>query len=65
MGKALVLAFYITICCVAFIISKIVISVLIYKRWKKKHLVHEDGLSGMLENSMKTLSFTHLRAYLL
>ncbi|XP_068339439.1 receptor-like serine/threonine-protein kinase At1g78530 [Pyrus communis] len=46
MGKALVLAFYITICCVAFIISKIVISVLIYKRWKKKHLVHEDGFSG-------------------
>ncbi|KAF9666647.1 hypothetical protein SADUNF_Sadunf16G0250600 [Salix dunnii] len=48
MAKAQYIAFYITICCIAFIISKIVISVLLYKRWKRKHLIHEeaDGLSG-------------------
>ncbi|KAI5332866.1 hypothetical protein L3X38_022995 [Prunus dulcis] len=46
MGKTLVLAFYITICCIAFVISKIVISVLIYRRWKRKKLVFEDGVSG-------------------
>uniref|UniRef100_A0A6N2LRF1 Protein kinase domain-containing protein n=1 Tax=Salix viminalis TaxID=40686 RepID=A0A6N2LRF1_SALVM len=48
MAKAQYIAFYITVCCIAFIISKIVISVLLYKRWKRKHLIHEedDGLSG-------------------
>ncbi|BBH01604.1 Protein kinase superfamily protein [Prunus dulcis] len=29
-----------------FVISKIVISVLIYRRWKRKKLVFEDGVSG-------------------
>ncbi|KAB1216365.1 hypothetical protein CJ030_MR4G000598 [Morella rubra] len=46
MGNNMVLAFYITICCVAFVISKIIISVLLYKRWKRKHHVYEDGFSG-------------------
>lgn len=47
MGKSLILAFYITICCIAFVISKIIIAVLIYRRWKRKHLVFEHGFSGI------------------
>ncbi|KAG6637063.1 hypothetical protein I3843_11G150000 [Carya illinoinensis] len=46
MGNSMVLAFYITVCCVAFVISKIIISVLLYRRWKRKHMVSEDGYSG-------------------
>ncbi|KAJ7981918.1 Receptor-like kinase [Quillaja saponaria] len=46
MGNALLLAFYITICCIAFVISKIIISVLLYRRWKRKHMLYEDGISG-------------------
>ncbi|KAF3442308.1 hypothetical protein FNV43_RR16224 [Rhamnella rubrinervis] len=45
MGNPQVIAFYITISCIAFVISKIIISVLLYKRWKRKHLVHEDSYS--------------------
>ncbi|KAJ4842388.1 hypothetical protein Tsubulata_000932, partial [Turnera subulata] len=33
------LAFYVALCFIAFIISKIVIAILLYKRWKRKHLV--------------------------
>lgn len=47
MGKSLILAFYITICCIAFVISKIIIAVLIYRRSKRKHLVFEHGFSGI------------------
>ncbi|CAN6445530.1 unnamed protein product [Victoria cruziana] len=46
MGNARILAFYITICCVAFIISKIIISVLLYLRWCKKRQVFQDNISG-------------------
>ncbi|EXC11706.1 Receptor-like serine/threonine-protein kinase [Morus notabilis] len=46
MGNHQVVAFYIAISCIAFVISKIIISVLLYKRWKRKHLVYEDGFSG-------------------
>ncbi|XP_035543428.1 receptor-like serine/threonine-protein kinase At1g78530 isoform X2 [Juglans regia] len=46
MGNSMVLAFYITVGCVAFVISKIIISVLLYRRWKRKHMVYEDGYSG-------------------
>ncbi|XP_044474085.1 receptor-like serine/threonine-protein kinase At1g78530 isoform X2 [Mangifera indica] len=45
MGNVRVIAFYITICCIAFIISKIVVSVLLYRRWKRKNMVSADGLS--------------------
>jgi hypothetical protein len=47
MGNAVVIALYITICCVAFVISKIIISVLLYRRWKRRHMVYEDGFSGI------------------
>ncbi|PON98571.1 Serine/threonine protein kinase [Trema orientale] len=46
MGNPPIVAFYITISCVAFVISKIIISVLLYKRWKRKQMVYEDGFSG-------------------
>lgn len=46
MDKPLALAFYITICCVAFITSKIIIAVLLYRRWKRKDMVYEDGFAG-------------------
>ncbi|KAK4851235.1 hypothetical protein QYF36_013488 [Acer negundo] len=46
MGNAPVIAFYITISCIAFVISKIIISVLLYRRWKRKHLIYADGFSG-------------------
>ncbi|KAA3486652.1 receptor-like serine/threonine-protein kinase [Gossypium australe] len=40
------LAFYITIGSIAFIISKIILKVLLYKRWKRKNMIYEDGFSG-------------------
>ncbi|KAH1218253.1 Receptor-like serine/threonine-protein kinase [Glycine max] len=46
MKNSLVIAFSITICSIAFVISKIVISVLLYKRWRRKHLIHEEGYPG-------------------
>ncbi|KAF8408924.1 hypothetical protein HHK36_004994 [Tetracentron sinense] len=46
MGNVRVLAFYITICCIAFVISKIIIAVLLYRRWKRKHNVFHDSSSG-------------------
>ncbi|XP_037495063.1 receptor-like serine/threonine-protein kinase At1g78530 isoform X2 [Jatropha curcas] len=46
MGKAQGIALYITVCCILFIISKTIISVLLYQRWKRKHLISEDGFSG-------------------
>ncbi|XP_010531913.1 PREDICTED: receptor-like serine/threonine-protein kinase At1g78530 isoform X2 [Tarenaya hassleriana] len=36
---------YITISVVAFVVGKIAIAILIYKRWKRKHTVHADGFS--------------------
>ncbi|XP_011624512.1 receptor-like serine/threonine-protein kinase At1g78530 isoform X2 [Amborella trichopoda] len=46
MANPRILAFYITICCVSFVISKIVISVLLYWRWSRKKQVFEDSTSG-------------------
>ncbi|XP_045801106.1 receptor-like serine/threonine-protein kinase At1g78530 [Trifolium pratense] len=46
MRKSLVIAFSITICFIAFVISKIIISILLYKRWRKKHLIYEEGYGG-------------------
>ncbi|KAK4285818.1 hypothetical protein QN277_002465 [Acacia crassicarpa] len=46
MSKSLVLAFYITICCISFVISKIIISILLYKRWKRKHMIYEEAYPG-------------------
>ncbi|KAF9587858.1 hypothetical protein IFM89_006112 [Coptis chinensis] len=40
------LAFYITISCVAFVVSKIVIAVLLYRRWQRKHQVFQESMSG-------------------
>ncbi|GMH05564.1 hypothetical protein Nepgr_007404 [Nepenthes gracilis] len=44
-SKAL-LGFYITIACLAFIASKIIMSILLYKRWKRKHTSIQDIDSG-------------------
>ncbi|XP_028754369.1 receptor-like serine/threonine-protein kinase At1g78530 [Neltuma alba] len=46
MSKSLLLGIYITVSCLAFVISKIIISVLLYKRWKRKHMIHEEGYAG-------------------
>ncbi|CAI9294985.1 unnamed protein product [Lactuca saligna] len=40
------LGLYITICVLAFIISKITIAVLCYRRWQKKQFVIQDTFSG-------------------
>nr|GME06355.1 receptor-like serine/threonine-protein kinase At1g78530 [Ipomoea batatas] len=40
------LPFYITVCIVSFVISKIVIAVLCYRRWKRKHMEVHDTLSA-------------------
>lgn len=37
---------YITISVIVFVIGKIVIALLLYKRWKSKHTVHENGFPG-------------------
>ncbi|KAL1299840.1 receptor-like serine/threonine-protein kinase At1g78530 isoform X1 [Arachis ipaensis] len=42
MRKFLVIALSTTICFIAFVISKILISVLLYKRWKRKHIIYEN-----------------------
>nr|POE80592.1 receptor-like serine/threonine-protein kinase [Quercus suber] len=46
MANVVVLAFYITVCFVVFVIPKIIISVLLYRRWKRKQMVCKDGFSG-------------------
>ncbi|MCL7022436.1 hypothetical protein MKW94_028988, partial [Papaver nudicaule] len=40
------LAFYITLCCIAFIISKLIMAVLFYRRWQRKDNVFQDNTSG-------------------
>ncbi|GLU17756.1 hypothetical protein SLE2022_341120 [Rubroshorea leprosula] len=47
MGNARMIALYITISFIAFALSKIIISVLLYKRWKRKQIVYEQGLTGV------------------
>ncbi|WOL12655.1 receptor-like serine/threonine-protein kinase [Canna indica] len=46
MAGSTTLALYITISCVAFVISKIIISSLLYRRWTRKHRIVRDTLSG-------------------
>ncbi|KAK1399204.1 putative ATP binding protein [Heracleum sosnowskyi] len=46
MAKSQFLPLYITVCIVAFVISKIVIAVLIYRRWQRKNLVVQDSFYG-------------------
>ncbi|CAA7402076.1 unnamed protein product [Spirodela intermedia] len=46
MANGRVMAFYITVCCIAFVASKVVISVLLYKRWLRKRRIIEEGFSG-------------------
>ncbi|KAL8148738.1 hypothetical protein AgCh_005925 [Apium graveolens] len=46
MAKSRFLALYITVCIVAFVTSKIVIAVLIYRRWQRKNLVVQDSFYG-------------------
>lgn len=48
MGQPRFLALYITVCIVAFVIGKIVIAVLIYRRWQRKNLVIQDSSYGIL-----------------
>jgi len=47
MANAKETTFYITISVVAFVIGKIVIALLFYKRWKRKHTIHENGFPGI------------------
>lgn len=46
MGNTHFIAFYITLSIIAFVISKIIISVLIYKRWKRNQIVYAEGFTG-------------------
>lgn len=47
MGNARVIALYITISCLAFVASKIILSILLYKRWKRKNMsTVQDSYSG-------------------
>ncbi|XP_019153977.1 PREDICTED: receptor-like serine/threonine-protein kinase At1g78530 [Ipomoea nil] len=46
MGNSRILPFYITVCVVSFVISKIVITVLCYRRWKRKQMEVHDSLSA-------------------
>ncbi|KAI9083175.1 hypothetical protein K1719_034908 [Acacia pycnantha] len=48
MSKSLLLGFYITISFIAFVISKSIILVLLYKRWKRKHMIHEGYAGGKM-----------------
>lgn len=46
MGNSRTVAFYITVCVIAFVISKITIAVLVYRRWQRKHMTIHESLSG-------------------
>ncbi|CAK9134180.1 unnamed protein product [Ilex paraguariensis] len=46
MGNVRILALYITICVLAFVTSKIIIAVLCYRRWQRRHMVVQDSFSG-------------------
>ncbi|MBA0606276.1 hypothetical protein Godav_018767 [Gossypium davidsonii] len=46
MAYDLGIAFYITICCILFIISKTILMILLYKRWKRKNTTYEHDFSG-------------------
>ncbi|TYK20277.1 receptor-like serine/threonine-protein kinase [Cucumis melo var. makuwa] len=46
MDKGQAIAFYVTINCITFVVSKIFIALLLYKRWKRRHIIYEDGISG-------------------
>lgn len=62
MSNARVLSFSITISVVAFVISKIIIAVLLYRRWQRKHMVIQDSLSGgklVMFRSPKMKSLKH------
>ncbi|XP_056699167.1 receptor-like serine/threonine-protein kinase At1g78530 isoform X2 [Spinacia oleracea] len=46
MSNAKIITLYITISCLAFVTSKIIISILLYKKWKRKHTSVQDSYSG-------------------
>ncbi|XP_074568993.1 receptor-like serine/threonine-protein kinase At1g78530 isoform X2 [Curcuma longa] len=46
MASSPVIALYITICCLAFVMSKIIISFLLYRRWARKRTIIDDTLSS-------------------
>jgi hypothetical protein len=41
-----IVAFYITICVTMFVLSKIVVSYLLYRKWAQKRGIIENSLSG-------------------
>lgn len=60
MANGPIIGFYITVGVVAFIISKVIMAVLIYRRWQRKHQVFNNSLSGILSPliiSSKVLCF--------
>ncbi|XP_016451088.1 receptor-like serine/threonine-protein kinase At1g78530 isoform X2 [Nicotiana tabacum] len=46
MGNSKVVALYITICVVSFVVSKIIMAILCYRRCRRKQMVVQDSLSG-------------------
>lgn len=56
MDRGQAIAFYVTISCVAFVVSKIIIALLLYKRWKRRHMIYEDGISGMIKHEKQKFS---------
>lgn len=46
MGNSKNIALYVTICVISFIISKIIMTIVCYRRWKRKQMVVQDSLSG-------------------
>lgn len=53
MDRGQAIAFYATISCVAFVVSKIFIALLLYKRWKRRHVIYEDGISGIIDSKLE------------
>ncbi|MQM15367.1 hypothetical protein Taro_048309 [Colocasia esculenta] len=62
MRNSKALAFYVTLCVVAFIASKMVIAVLLYRRWMRKRRIMEEHLSAggkmVMFRSLTTQSLT-------
>uniref|UniRef100_A0A7N0TJF1 Protein kinase domain-containing protein n=1 Tax=Kalanchoe fedtschenkoi TaxID=63787 RepID=A0A7N0TJF1_KALFE len=46
MEKALLVAIYVTVCCLAFVISKTIMALLLYRRWQRKNMIYSDAASG-------------------
>ncbi|KAL2943406.1 hypothetical protein RDABS01_031754 [Bienertia sinuspersici] len=52
MSNAKTMSLYIAISCLAFVTSKIIISIFLYKKWKRKHMSVQDSYSDIKSSNI-------------